>query len=45
MKTAMTIEQFGAFEAASPALARDLLFALGQILATRLRQTTARIVG
>jgi len=42
---AMSIEQFGAFEAASPALARDLLFALGQILALRLRQTTARIVG
>lgn len=42
---AMTTEQFGAFEEARPALARDLLFALGQILATRLRQTTARIVG
>jgi CRP/FNR family transcriptional regulator, cyclic AMP receptor protein len=39
---AMTPEQYSAFEAARPALARDLLFALGRILATRLRRTTAR---
>jgi CRP-like cAMP-binding protein len=42
---AMTPEQYRAFEEAKPALARDLLFALGQVLATRLRRTTARIVG
>lgn len=42
---AMTPEQYAAFEQAKPALARDLLFGLGRILAIRLRRTTARIVG
>lgn len=42
---AMTPEQYRAFEEAHPALARDLLFALGRILALRLRRTTARVVG
>jgi CRP/FNR family cyclic AMP-dependent transcriptional regulator len=42
---AMTPEQFAQFEKSSPALARDLLFALGRILAIRLRRTTAKVVG
>lgn len=42
---AMTREQFEAFSAARPELARELLFALGRILAIRLRRTTARIMG
>jgi CRP-like cAMP-binding protein len=42
---AMAPEQYKAFEASSPALARDLLFALGRILAIRLRRTTARLAG
>jgi CRP/FNR family transcriptional regulator, cyclic AMP receptor protein len=42
---AMTPEQYAAFEGAKPALARDLLFALGRILAIRLRRTTARVAG
>jgi CRP/FNR family transcriptional regulator, cyclic AMP receptor protein len=42
---AMTPDQYSAFEQSSPALARDLLFALGRILAIRLRKTTAKIVG
>jgi CRP-like cAMP-binding protein len=42
---AMTPDQFTQFEAASPALARDLLFALGRILAIRLRRSTAKIAG
>ena len=42
---AMTFDQFSAFEKASPDLARDLLFALGRILATRLRRTNARLAG
>ena len=41
---AMTPDQYSAFEASNPALARDLLFALGRILAKRLRQTNARVV-
>jgi hypothetical protein len=32
-------------EEARPALARDLLFALGRILAVRLRRTTAKVLG
>lgn len=40
---AMTREQFNALEEAQPGLARDLLFALGRILAIRLRRTTARV--
>jgi CRP-like cAMP-binding protein len=42
---AMGPDQFSAFEKANPKLARDLLFALGRILATRLRKTNARLVG
>lgn len=42
---AMTPDQFAQFEKASPGLARDLLFALGRILAIRLRRTTAKVVG
>jgi CRP/FNR family transcriptional regulator, cyclic AMP receptor protein len=42
---AMTPDQYAAFEQSSPALARELLFALGRILAIRLRSTTAKIVG
>src|SRR5512140_764455 len=36
---AMTPQQYAAFEAARAGLARDLLFALGRILAIRLRRT------
>jgi CRP-like cAMP-binding protein len=42
---AMSPAQYAAFELASPELARTLLFALGRILATRLRRTTARLAG
>jgi CRP/FNR family cyclic AMP-dependent transcriptional regulator len=42
---AMTPDQYAAFEESNPGLARDLLFALGRILAARLRATTARVVG
>lgn len=42
---AMTPEQYAAFETACPALARDLLFALGRVLAVRLRRTTAKVFG
>jgi CRP/FNR family transcriptional regulator, cyclic AMP receptor protein len=42
---AMTPDQYGAFEKVSPALAHELLFALGRILAFRLRRTNARLVG
>lgn len=42
---AMTPAQFAELEASSPALARDLLFALGRILAIRLRRTTAKVAG
>lgn len=41
---AMTLEQFRAFEKANPDRARELLFALGRILATRLRHTNTRLV-
>ena len=41
---AMTVDQYSAFENVRPALARELLFALGRILAIRLRQTNARLV-
>jgi CRP/FNR family transcriptional regulator, cyclic AMP receptor protein len=41
---AMTPEQYSAFEQTSPALARELIFALGRILATRLRLTNARVL-
>jgi CRP/FNR family cyclic AMP-dependent transcriptional regulator len=40
---AMTPDQYPAFEQNSPALARELLFALGRILAIRLRRTTANV--
>ena len=39
----MTPEQYAAFEIARPKLARELLFALGKILAIRLRRTTAKV--
>jgi CRP/FNR family cyclic AMP-dependent transcriptional regulator len=42
---AMTPDQYAAFEQSSPALARELLFALGRILAIRLRRTNAKLVG
>ena len=42
---AMTLAQYAAFEKSSPACARDLLFALGRILAMRLRRTTAKVLG
>jgi CRP/FNR family transcriptional regulator, cyclic AMP receptor protein len=42
---AMTPDQYAAFEESSPAHARDLLFALGRILAMRLRRTTAKVIG
>jgi hypothetical protein len=38
----MTPEQYAAFEAARPG-SRELLFALGKILAVRLRRTTAKV--
>jgi len=41
----VTPDQYAAFEEGNPALARELLFALGRILAIRLRRTTARVVG
>jgi CRP/FNR family transcriptional regulator, cyclic AMP receptor protein len=40
---AMTPDQFIAFEQRSPSLARELLFALGRILAIRLRRTNAKV--
>jgi CRP-like cAMP-binding protein len=42
---AMTPDQYSAFEQSSPALARELLFALGRILAIRLRTTNAKLAG
>ncbi len=42
---AMTPEQYAAFAAANPGLVRELLFALGRILAIRLRRTTAKVMG
>jgi CRP-like cAMP-binding protein len=41
---AMTLDQFREFGKTNPDLARELVFALGRILATRLRQTNARLV-
>ena len=41
---AMTPDQYIAFEQSSPALARELLFALGRILAIRLRRTNEKVV-
>jgi hypothetical protein len=40
----MTLDQYAAFEQSSPALARELLFPLGRILAIGLRSTTAKVV-
>ena len=42
---AMTPDQYSAFEKLSPTLAGELVYALGRILATRLRRTNARLVG
>jgi CRP/FNR family cyclic AMP-dependent transcriptional regulator len=42
---AMSPEQYTAFEQSNPAIARELLFALGRILAIRLRSTNAKVVG
>jgi CRP/FNR family cyclic AMP-dependent transcriptional regulator len=42
---AMSPDKYAAFELACPVLARSLLFALGRILATRLRRTTAKLAG
>jgi cAMP-binding proteins - catabolite gene activator and regulatory subunit of cAMP-dependent protein kinases len=42
---AMTPEQYATFASAKPGLARELLFALGRILAIRLRRTTAKAMG
>jgi signal-transduction protein with cAMP-binding, CBS, and nucleotidyltransferase domain len=42
---AMTPEQYAAFAAANPERAPELLFALGRVLAVRLRQTTAKVLG
>jgi len=41
---AMTPDQYVAYEQSCPALARQLLFALGRILAFRLRMSTAKLV-
>lgn len=41
---AMSPEQFVALEESHPALARELLFALGCVLATRLRRTTEKVL-
>ena len=40
---AMSPEQYANFEREHPKLARDLLFALGRVLASRLRKTTVRV--
>jgi hypothetical protein len=40
----MTPDQYTAFEQSSPALAHELVFALGRILATRLRRTITKVV-
>lgn len=42
---AMSPDQFAALEKEHPGQARDLLFALGRILAARLRSTTAKVRG
>ena len=41
---AMSPQRYAAFAAARPELARELLFALGRILAVRLRRTTAKVM-
>ena len=41
----MTMDQFTAFESHHPRLGRDLLFALGRVLAARLRSTNAQLDG
>ena len=41
----LTPDQFAAFAVANPGLGRDLLLALGRILAIRLRRTTAKTLG
>jgi len=41
----LTPEQFSAFAEVNPGLGRDLLMALGRILAIRLRRTTAKTLG
>ncbi len=41
---AITFVQFAAFAETNAGPARDFLFALGRILATRLRRTTAKVV-
>jgi CRP-like cAMP-binding protein len=41
----LTPEQVSAVADANPGLRRDLLFALGRILAIRLRRTTAKTLG
>lgn len=40
---ALEFSEFNAFSRAEPALARDLLFALGRVLSVRLRNTTFRV--
>jgi len=40
---ALDFDEFTAFSRAEPALARDLLFALGRVLSVRLRNTTFRV--
>jgi CRP-like cAMP-binding protein len=42
---AMSPEHYADFAAAHPELARELLFALGRVLAVRLRRTTAKVMG
>ncbi len=42
---AMTADQYAAFEQSHADRARDLLFAMGRILALRLRRTSARVAG
>jgi CRP/FNR family transcriptional regulator, cyclic AMP receptor protein len=42
---AMAPDQYRAFEQGCPDLARELIFALGCVLAARLRRTNARLVG
>jgi CRP-like cAMP-binding protein len=39
----MTPERYTALEQAHPRIARDLLFGLGRLMATRLRHTTAKV--
>jgi CRP-like cAMP-binding protein len=39
----LPFEAYRTFSAAAPALARDLVFALGRILSLRLRNTTIRV--